>query len=223
MCSPAKIQISPQEMELVTHTQWILTKHVIIKKVFEMFGEINEIFKKQATPYHYLFPENIKHQNGKISRGENYQLLPYAILDYPSFFWKNRVFAVRTMFWWGNFFSITLHLSGEHKDKYIPSSKEIFSFLQKNNYFICINEDEWQHHFEEDNYIPASSIGFNQFEKINEKYFIKISKKIPLTEWDNVNDFFLNCFKEIIELLQINSPAGKKDLLPGFPKAGSDL
>jgi hypothetical protein len=218
-----KIQLSPQEMELVSHTQWILTKHIIIKKVFEMFGEINEMFKKEAEPYYYLFPENIKHQNGKISRGENYQLLPYAILDYPSFFWKHRIFAIRTMFWWGNFFSITLHLSGEHKEKYISSSKHIFLFLQENNFLICINEDEWQHHFEADNYISASSIDLAQFQEINKKPFFKISKKLSLTEWDNANEFFLKTFREIMQLLQINYPTGKKDLLPASPKAGFGL
>ena len=134
----AKIQLSPQEMELVQNTDWILTKHIITKKVFDMFGDLSELLKKETAPYNYLFPDNIKYQNGKISKGENYQLLPYVILDYPSFFWKNRVFAVRTMFWWGNFFSVTLHLSGIYKEKYIENNTEIFSFLQKNNFFICV-------------------------------------------------------------------------------------
>ena len=210
-------------MELVNNTEWILAKHIIIKKVFEMFGEVNELYKQEAKPLHYLFPENIKQQNGKISRGENYQLLPYAILDYPSFFGKDSIFAVRTMFWWGNFFSVTLHLSGVHKEKYTSNSEALLRFLQKNNFFICINEDEWQHHFSNDNYIDPSSINLDQFEKINEGSFFKIAKKLPLTEWESANEFFINSFKEIMQLLQINYPAGKKDPLPEFPKAGSGL
>ena len=65
---PAKILLSPQEMELVNNTDWILTKHVITKKVFEMFGDLSRIINEEIKPYHYLFPENIKHQNGKISK-----------------------------------------------------------------------------------------------------------------------------------------------------------
>ncbi len=98
MESTAKIQLSAEEAELVNNTEWILTKHIITKKIFEMFGDLNEIIKKETESYYYLFPDNIKHQNGKITRGENYQLLPYLILDYPSFFQKETVFAVRTMF-----------------------------------------------------------------------------------------------------------------------------
>lgn len=223
MESTAKIQLSTEEAELVNNTKWILTKHIITKKVFQLFGDLNAILKRETESYKYLFPDNIKDQNGKITKGENYQLLPYVILDFPSFFSKNRIFAIRTMFWWGNFFSITLHLSGEHKKNYIRNIEEVFLFLQKNNFFICVNENEWHHHFEEDNYIPVSSLNMHQFKKINEKDFFKVSKKIPVTEWKKADEFLLNSFKEIIDLLQINFLNDKKDLLPGFPTTGSDL
>lgn len=220
---PAKIQLSPEESGLVNNTQWILTKHVIIQKVYDMFGELNELFKKEAEPYHYLFPDNIKYQSGKISQGNNYLLLPYVILDYPSFFWKERVFAIRTLFWWGNFFSVTLHLSGIYKEKFAIDSSSTLSYLQKNNYYLCINEDEWQHHFEKDNYIAARSITVTDFEAIKEKKFLKISKKISLSDWKNADEFLLQTFRQILQLLVISYLADKKDLLPVFPKAGSGL
>ncbi len=220
----SKIQLSPEEMELVNNTEWIVNKRVITKKVYEMFGDISLVMKKEInTSYSYLFPENIKHQSGKISQGENYQLLPYAILDYPAFFWKERIFAIRTMFWWGNFFSITLHLSGIYKEKLISNSAGIHSFLQMNNFFVCVNQDEWQHNFEENNYLPAADITVNHFEEIKSQDFFKISKKIPLVEWQNAGEFIINSFLEIMQLLQLSYPAGKKDLLFESPKAGSGL
>lgn len=218
-----KIQLSPHELELVKNTDWILTKHIITKKVYNMFGEISNELKDEIEKNNYLFPENIQYQSGKISKGENYELLPYVILDYPAFFWKDRIFAVRIMFWWGNFFSVTLHLSGTYKQKFIVASAELLSFLQKNNFFICINENEWQHNFKQDNYIAASSILLSELEKITEKQFCKVSKKIPLAKWENANDFIINSFKEIMQLLQINCPAGKINPSPESPKAGSGL
>jgi hypothetical protein len=219
----AKIQLSAHEMKLVNNSEWILTKHQIIKKVYEMFGEINNIMKKELIYLNHLFPENIKYQGGKISKGENYQLLPYVILDYPSFFWKNNIFAVRTMFWWGNFFSVTLHLSGHHKTKFINNNPALLSFLKKNNFSICVNEEEWQHNFEEGNYIPATLISGYAYQQSIEQPFFKIAKKLPLTEWESAYDFIMESFKEILDLLQINFRGGKKDLLPGSPIAGSGL
>ena len=54
----------------------------------------------------------------KISKGENYKGLPWLVLDYPRYFNKEDIFAIRTLFWWGNFFSITLHISGKYKMRY---------------------------------------------------------------------------------------------------------
>ncbi len=215
-----KIQISPQETELVLNKEWILAKHSIIKKVYAMFGEINELMKTEAESVNYLFPD-IKNQNGKISKGENYQQLPYVILDYPAFFDKENIFAIRTMFWWGNFFSITLHLSGNFKEQFDNKNPKVFSLLQKNNFFICINDDEWEHHYQKDNYLHSAAITLQQFKKINQKKFLKISKKIPLSQWNEANDFVINSFREIIQLLQISYPGDKKDPLPASPKVGS--
>ena len=136
---PAKIQLSPEETELVQNTEWILNKHIITKKVYDMFGDLSLLLKNEAEVNSYLFPPNIQSQSGKISKGENYQLLPYVILDYPAFFGKDKIFAVRTMFWWGNFFSVTLHLSGIYKQQFTADSEAVFSFLQKEDFF-CLHK-----------------------------------------------------------------------------------
>ncbi len=34
------------------------------------------------------------------------------MLDYPRAFGRDSIFACRTFFWWGRFFSLTLHLAG---------------------------------------------------------------------------------------------------------------
>jgi hypothetical protein len=222
MYNPTKLRLSAEEMDLVNDTKWILTKHRIVKKVYELFGEINDMMKNEVARREYLFPESLNSQAGKISKGENYQMLPYVILDYPSFFVKDNIFAVRTMFWWGNFFSITLHLSGYHKAKLI-SNPFNFSFLKKNNFFICAGEDEWEHHFEEANYALATTITDAEYNEIMKQGFFKVAKKLPLTQWDNAGDFIMKSFGEILELLQLNFQGDKKDLLPGSPIIGSGL
>jgi hypothetical protein len=218
-----KIQLSAQEIRLVNDTEWILTKHVIIKKVYEFFGKLLPLYQEQVKQVEYLFPENIRHQGGKISRGENYQLLPYVILDYPAFFWKENIFAIRTMFWWGNFFSITLQLSGSHKIKFIPEATNILEWLKRNHYSVCVSEGEWAHHFDSDNYRLASSLTNDEFSSAIAKSFFKISRNIPLTEWHNAERFLPESFGELLQFLQLNYQAGEKDLSPVFPTTGSGL
>lgn len=223
LMSTPKIQLSKQEIDLINNTGWILTKHIIIKKIYAFFGLLLPVFQEMVKLNEYLFPENIRHQGGKISRGENYQLLPYVILDYPAFFWKENIFAIRTMFWWGNFFSITLQLSGSHKEKFTCGAHQLLPWLREKKFSICTGEGEWSHHFESDNYMDAVDIDAGKYAAILEKSFFKISKKIELTEYYNAEGFLTETFGELLQFLVINYRAGEKDLSPGFPKAGSGL
>jgi hypothetical protein len=217
----AKVQLSAVEKELVNDTGWIFAKHSIIKKVFELFGGMSELMKCEVEPYQHLLPVEVINKTAKITRGENYKLLPYVILDYPAFFDKDNIFAIRTMFWWGNFFSITLHTNGVFKSRIAINPGALLSALKKNNFYVCVNHSEWQHHFESSNYSAASSLSETEFKKIVEQKFFKVATKISLTEWDNAEVFLIKSFREMLELIQINFQVGEKDLSPVFPITGS--
>lgn len=217
----AKIQLSDVEMDLVNNTGWILTKHHIIKKVYGLFGTLSESMKKELTPFEKFLPMEVIQKSAKITRGENYKMLPYVILDYPAFFDRDNIFAVRTMFWWGNFFSITLHLSGKYKPAHIPDPGMLLAALKENNFYVCINDSEWQHHFESTNYVAAATLSLREFEKIYGQNFFKVARKIPLTEWDNADHLLVHSFRVILQLIQANFQGGEKDPSPVFPIIGS--
>ena len=216
-----KIHLSKDEQELIENKEWILTKHAVINKVCLLFSEMHEVYKQIATGNNMtsLF-NNIT--NGKISKGENYIQLPYVILDYPALFSKEKVFAIRTLFWWGNFFSVSLHLSGKdfQLNKDFAGLKD---FLKEKDFFICVNENEWQHHFEPSNYLPVKEVDDIYFRKILKKNFLKISKKIELSKWNEAPEFLEKVFSEIITFLKISFPGDEKVLSPVFPKAVTDL
>jgi hypothetical protein len=211
MNEEAKIRLSPVEMELVNNTEWIFTKHLIIEKVYQIFGKLNDDYKKIISRESKFLPEGLEKNYGKITKGENYKGLPYVILDCPASFNRENIFAVRTMFWWGNFFSISLHLSGEsfYVSKNILRNLE---FLKENNFFLCVNETQWEHHFEPDNFKNIKDLKEYDFQKLYEKSFFKIAKKIDLNEWNLSAVFLKESFEEIIEFLKLSFPAGEKAL-----------
>ncbi|MEO8567817.1 MAG: hypothetical protein ABI419_01730 [Ginsengibacter sp.] len=211
MGNGAKIHLSTFETEVVTDTSWILTKQAIIEKIYSFFGEMHDVYKAISIDENKLFPGLDFIKNGKISKGENYLGLPYVILDYPSFFKRDNIFTVRTMFWWGNFFSITLHLSGKKRIEN-SSLQNLLAHLKKKNFFVCINEDEWQHVFDSTNYIAANEIDKKQWERICIKSFFKISKKIDLIKWYDAPQFLEKSYRELMELMKISFPAGEKVL-----------
>jgi hypothetical protein len=156
-----KIQFSSAEMQLMCDPDIILTKNKVIAHIVEMFSALHNRLREHAPYYKGL--ENIVQINPKITKGENYLGLPFVILDYPRMFDGKNIFAVRTMFWWGNFFSVTVHLSGEEKTKALPAIENAYGLLASKHFFIGINEDQWQHHFEEKNYIPVGSMNGSSF------------------------------------------------------------
>ena len=192
------VELSKNELELVTSAEVILTKNRIIEKVYALFGSLSEDYRKILAAHSHHLPPEIFEKAPKIYRGEQYLALPYVMLDYPRVFGKHEAFAIRSFFWWGNYFSITLQLSGNYLTRYSANIMKQLKNKQEENWFIGVNESEWEHHFEEDNYLLLKHFSLPA---LIQKPFIKIAKKIPLTEWTNAGDFFLKGYGELLELL----------------------
>lgn len=197
----AKISLSPTEMGLVTRGDWILTKREILDKVAGMLGIVSDSYKKILLEEQDIIQQLNINTGGKISKGDNYLGLPYMILDQPASFNSNEIFAIRSMFWWGNFFSITLHIAGKNFLSKIDLTK-FPALLQRNKFMLCVNSDQWHHHFEEYNYISFTDEvdveSFNPWKK----NFLKIARKYPVDEWDNIPAYLKEDFINLMGLLK---------------------
>ncbi|HEX2683384.1 MAG TPA: hypothetical protein VHL77_05610 [Ferruginibacter sp.] len=202
----SKLTLSADELQLVNDTQWILTKRVIIDKVCQLFGEVAEDQKKIMENNRAVLPAELEKSSPKITKGENYLQLPYVILDHPRFFDGENIFAIRTMFWWGNFFSMTLQLSGRYKALFEES---IISNLKAGQagLFVCVNDDQWQHHFEAGNYIALELLNAGELERITTRVqFIKLAVKFPLDQWNDIGMLLEKSFTAFMDMLHDQLP-----------------
>ena len=200
--SQAKIRLSQKEMELVSSGDLILTKNAILQKANHLFSGLQEKELQYLEYFAAQYSDKLFHSSAKISKGENYKGLPYLILDYPRVFEQEHILAIRTMFWWGNFFSSTLHLSGRYKIEKEEKLINAFTELKEKGYYLNINEDPWEHHFEADNYIPVAEISNVEFENsIRKNNFVKLANKIDLQQWEDAEEILLGSFKRLITLL----------------------
>lgn len=203
MTDKSKLVLSEEEQQLVNNAAWILTKRKIIDKVNILFGELTVKMKAHLFAELQYLPEEVINSVPKIAKGENYLHLPYVLLDYPRCFDKENIFAVRTMFWWGNFFSCTLHLSGSYKKEFELALQHNIAALQKNKFYICINKDEWQHHFELENYLPVDQLAEEEIKNIIlQQPFIKVAANFSLHQWKEINVLLEKSFSEILHLLK---------------------
>jgi hypothetical protein len=197
MDDAAKITLSDAELDKVCDKEWILTKLVITEKVYELFGMQATAVRTAFSSYNDLFGAEVTGSFPKISKGENYLQLPYVMLDYPSVFGRDDIFAMRTMFWWGNFFSCTLLLKGHYQETY---AQPVMNSLRNDpsGIYVCIGKNEWDHHFEEGNYIPASAFDVDE---LNHLPFIKLAIKYELQQWNDMQQLLKEGAARFVKML----------------------
>ncbi len=195
-----KILLSPDELTLVQDTHWLLTKNRIIEKTKLLFGGLAASLQDDIQNKREKLPDSIHLFSAKVFKGEYYQGLPYVMLDYPRVFTKDEAFAMRTMFWWGNFFSITLQLKGSYQQHFGPVLLEKKEQLASGGFYVAVSEDEWRHDFGADNY-EQISMNSDNLEKAMEGNFLKIAVQVPLAQWNDAAELIREHHKNMISLL----------------------
>jgi hypothetical protein len=195
----AKLRLSAEEMRLALNKDFILTKREVIKKVCQMMGILSEQMQNHLIEMGGILPAEIISSTPKISKGEQYKEMPYVVLDYPRFFSKENVFAIRTFFWWGHYFSTTLQLKGAYQKKY---SNAILSGVVKGrlkDYELSVIGDEFDFDLMGGNYQKANSVEtFTTIDK-NHFEFVKISRAYAINKWDEIPDRLFEDFKKYID------------------------
>jgi hypothetical protein len=204
MSDAAKIALSPEELELVNDTRWILTKQQITAKVYALLGEAAEDLRRIAAG-NAAIPEAVRMIPPKIARGENYRQLPYVMLDYPRFFGQPDTLALRTFFWWGHFFSVSLQVAG----RWLPGTEhrlmEMAEGLAEQGYQLCVYENPWEHALEKDNYIPMGEwISNGRMPSAAASGFLKITRVLPLQQWASAPQFIRETGEQLLSLLPVD-------------------
>ncbi len=198
--NPAKIHLSEEELAMVQNAHWLLTKNRIIDKVMELFGELSGSFREMTGAQPALLPAEVLAVSPKISKGEKYRGLPYMMLDYPRLFGKEHIFAIRTMFWWGHYFSITLHLKGNYKTRYQPALQKHLRRLGEQGFHIGIIDDEWEHDLSETNYTAITQLDEEAIRRIlSRNDFCKLSVRISLLEWNRAKIIMTDLYHVVLQ------------------------
>jgi hypothetical protein len=175
----------PDELNLLENPVFYQLKQRLSDKIQLLLGECSRELAPVIEAHADIIPEHIRAIPPKISRGENYLGFPWMILDQPRYFKNDDVFAIRTLCWWANSFSITLQLAGPSLQRSLPGLTAAATLLAGKGYYAGINKDPWLHHFGSDNYTrlsdstnPAAII-----KTAAENGFLKIMQRITLDQY----------------------------------------
>ncbi len=176
----------------------ILTKNVVLEKVKALLEDMQREqvdFVQRTASGSLLFSIP-----PKISKGENYRGLPYKVLDFPRLFGQEDIFAIRLLFWWGHYFSATLHLSGRYKSESLPFIIQNLPLLAKKGYYLGIHPDPWLHHIEPHTYKPLSELDQEQFPGFSSSLpHLKIAVSFALEDVISEPGLLLESWKFLLE------------------------
>ncbi|TDO26819.1 hypothetical protein [Sediminibacterium goheungense] len=197
---PTKLTLSAEERLLMMDTRFILTKNAVLQKMEALLGALSETIREQVQKW-ALDQTTAFVLSPKIARGEQYQELPWLMLDYPRLFTKTDTCAIRCFFWWGNYWSVTLQLAGAYLDN---CREELEAFVNRNegqeNWYLSVGTDPWVHELDGDAYVKTGNIDASYWTE--ERSFIKLAKKIPLEQWDNIFPLLETNMISLLSMLQ---------------------
>lgn len=192
------MKLSAYENKIINDKLFLSTKIKVIDKMQLHFEEVRKEIQNKITSSNFNFHKDIDITYGKIFKGENYLQLPYVVLDYPKLFSQNKIFNFRTMFWWGNFFSATLHLEGIYLEKYYPSILNNCHKIQKRKVYFSISDSPWEYHYNRSNYILFNK---NNLDKVTNRSFLKLSAKFDLSQYNELPHLVSEYFSFLLSVL----------------------
>ena len=195
------LSLNDDDLRFLSDREIFLKKRQLSDHIIDILGDIEAHIQQTAVDYVHKIPESAFQKRGKISRGENYLGFPWFILDHPATFQKDQLFAFRTLVWWGNYFSVTFHISGFVYDK--MDVREFIFQLRKTfpELLVCSNENQWEHFLERPNFVPAEE--FLQEIKLTHdrrQTFLKTAIKIPFEESETLKSKVLLFVRTVLDL-----------------------
>jgi hypothetical protein len=200
-CMPDFPQFDAAEKTLMFDAGLFERKRRVNQKIFELFENIRLALKDSAQHKQFLFPEGTDYTTGKIAQGENYLGYPWVMLDFPRGFKKNAMFAYRTMFWYGHYFSVSLLISGDHLSTLLPG---LASKLRPapDGLLFATHGDAWCHDLDASTFLPANQLSTAAIMEHGERHgYIKLSIKLDEPDMKKLSEQVVAHYEMLLQLL----------------------
>jgi len=170
------VQFDQQETELMFNTSVFPLKRQINRKLYVLFEQIKNALKDTPIHQNFPFPAGVDNLTGKISQGENHQEFPWVMLDFPKLFTPERIFAYRTLFWYGRGFSNALLIGGNVCDQFAAVILKNRKSLSGKDIYFSFAPDAWDHNISSEHAQPVETVSDEQvMAHIQSTGYIKLS------------------------------------------------
>jgi hypothetical protein len=194
------IKLTKTEFDFLSREDYPKIKQQVIQKLCQHFDSLGVLMQESISSTNETVMMELHQAQFKTTRGENYQQLPYVVLDYPKI--KNTEFVLlfRTMCWWGNYFSLNVFLRTSSF-----STKHLAEVLQHRTFEkvkLYTGDDLWQQDLNHKDFIKITALKKTALiNQLNKKPYIKLSIKVPLKKWDGLDKKAIEFYTSILKKL----------------------
>ncbi|WP_339815803.1 hypothetical protein [uncultured Imperialibacter sp.] len=194
---------SKEEIDLMGDSELLLTKRKVISKMADRFSAVEGKFRQIMLSESSLhLPPDTLVKAGKVSRGENYKGLPYIVLDYPRLMTRHDVLNIRLLFWWGHYFTLSLHVAGGFWQERKPNILKNIGALTFGKIRFQVDGSPWENDIFSGNFHDLNPSDSVQTLSIEKSTFLRLSYYLPLHEIPNLDEFATKGFKKFMSILK---------------------
>lgn len=166
-------KLTNQQLKFAQAAEYPRIKHEVIDFFTNQFQLLGSHL--QANIHHPL----ISKTEYKITKGENLDLMPYTVLDFPRISGSNFPILMRTIFWWGHHISFNLLIEKSEVDMDTAGSTQL-----PPKTLILTSDDIWEQRITSANFKAINCI--NEAMLNRNASYIKLSYIIPIEAHEKV-------------------------------------
>jgi hypothetical protein len=186
------IKLTKTEFEFASSEQYPLIKQTVIHKMTMAFGELGTQLRETLPVSSPLFAN----ASSKITKGENYQGMPWVVVDIPKIAGRDFEVLYRTMFWWGRYFSLNALLSTNAFD--LSNLPQWHADPALHNALLYTGDDIWQQNLDDPGFVPLKNIDAEQAATLRQsKPHIRISRKLSFSAINELEETALEFYASV--------------------------
>jgi hypothetical protein len=165
-------KLTKHELNFARDKTYPLVKHDIVQKINNQFQELGQKLVQQLSGH-----ELVSIAEFKITRGENFQLMPYMVLDFPKINGKEFSITCRTLFWWGHYFSCNLVI----QTRLLDVEQTASSLVKMKKVRILRGENLWEHDIKNADYVKIHTLTQQEIiQLLEEQTYLKLAVGIDI-------------------------------------------
>gem|GEM_PF-2884302 len=192
------INASDEMRTLLADTRIFQVKRAFTEEISRVWISLCDQLQELEFYRKFDFPEGVDQKVPRIRKGENFHQLPWILCDFPAYFSRGNVFALRNFFWWGKGFLFILHLSGASLNAYRDLLAENLREKLPGEYRISIQDREWEYDPER---IKLENGSDFTAETLRKASFLKVMTSLPTQALDSFPSFFFRFQRDMLRLL----------------------